>query len=64
MSEKKIVHRPIQRVNPNIEIYFGKINAMSLPAQDKELLKKAVLDQFLRKNESIVLEEEEVVPDE
>jgi len=56
--------RPVQRVNPNVEIYFDKINDSGLSNADKDLMKKAVLDQFLKRNESLVLEEEELVPDE
>ena len=54
--------RPIQRVNPNVKIYFKKIDDMQIPGPDKELLKKAILEQFLRRNESIIIEEEEEIP--
>jgi len=54
--------RPVQRVNPNIELYFRKVNAIpGMSNPDKELLKKAVLDQFARRNEAIIIEEEEEV---
>jgi len=56
--------RPVQRVNPNVEIYFDKINESGLSNADMDLVKKGILDQFIHRNESIVLEEEELVPDE
>jgi len=56
-------HRPTQRMNPIIKTLFAKIDATDNSNQIKDMLKKATIDQMVRRGESIILQEEEELPD-
>jgi len=56
-------HRPTQRMNPIVKILFDKIDGTPNSPQIKDMLKKATIDQMVRRGESIILQEEEEIPE-
>lgn len=60
---KRLRQRPTQRIRPEIQNYFGLVDAAQLSQADKALIKEKILDQFLAKNEALILEEQEDIPE-